>query len=1474
MSLSDLQTRLHAGVGTDGALHLTPAAFPELAEVLGHLRVSGLVLAAPEVGAVADGALAFGGTGDVLGSRGASLRWEVRGDAADQVTLTVPLADGWALEDVFPGLPQSARADDEHAELASLQPSLLYDLRLGQGALNVRKAAGDGAPAGISFTGRARFPAGYHELVALLGVDESLPLRGTAALASGSPADVDVLFPSSLAALEIRTVRVEGTGLHVRTRYAASEADGRTAIEYEGTMRIGATDPLEIDVVASYGMDNGLFTVLAFPAPGTATLARGITAVAEWAGGEKGEFTVPQPLEAALDAFALREVAVLMDTKDGVVRHLSLAVDSTHDWSIVDGMKMTDVRIAWLVLFPFGPERTLRGSVAGTLEFGTATPVRFDVDAQSERGFTVRGALRAGDRIRLTELIETALGFTADLPQFDVDALEIEASSGGDFRLDGSVSSDWGIDIGHRRFAVQSVNFQLQRAGTNTHAYVHGVADVAGSQLYLQAEVTSASGGDAGVEFEGGTLPDQKISLTGVVSWALELFDTSLPSGVPDITLSNLLLRFNTASKEFHFQGETDAPLEVPFLAGDGSRIHAAVDLTSTVDGTGKRVLQGWMEGDLVIGASTFRLRYELGQESHVFRAWWALAEGAQPLGIDTLLDTIGAEAAEIPAGVDLNLTRVYFEYQAELGTFTLVADSATYGEAFLLATRPPDTQSGGWTYVFGLEYKSAKLSQVPVLGSALGAADLFSFQELGILVASADVAKFTVPTLPPMQAGDGAAPAPRTAVASGTAAPLAKGISFIGVIGLSASGGTGAVAGLRKVLPGDTLTITAAYDATASEFKLTGILDGAVTIPTGGSSDLRIGNAEIQLQFPDLVFTLLGTLDFTLDHQPVSVTPSLSITEDSVEARVAGAMPGGWHAPMGIQGLTLDEVDLEVGVIFLPAPGVNLGLEGQFHVGDAPADANNQDQFAFVLEIVEEVPNPLLLSFGIAEITVRQALLWFAPGVPADDLPDFLNQVKFSDVSFFWAESEVLMPDGTMARPGLRYRGTLQVFGTAAHAAISIDSSGLSGEIMLSPLHLGSVLSVTGAGQGVYRNEVGGKAVPVTVGPSKTGDAQRVQLVAPGGPVVQFRTRQSPYLYASIDVSLFGAASAGVEAVVSDEGVHFKVVVAITDAVSAEVECTTSKSGFAASARFGLHLKAELGPVRIAGVDLGTIDLDAGFDLEMGVQATADDFTLHLGGDFDFEGARLSFPTLTLDVAPASLAELPARLIRHLEENVETIFADLFNEAARVLEDAGKAVAAAAEAAAAEVAQIGAAAVEEAEKVTKDAEQAVAHAGEAVAKEAERVEQEAEQITQAAAAEVAQIGQAAAQEVERIGGEIAQVATAAAHEVEAIGREIGQEAQQVEQAVAQLAEQTAQQVQAIAHAVEAEVQQIVGDAQRVAADIAGAARAVADELGRQAQALWGEARQIANEIAEAARKAEEALESAARSAWHAIKKY
>ena len=201
-----------------------------------------------------------------------------------------------------------------------------------------------------------------------------------------------------------------------------------------------------------------------------------------------------------------------------------------------------------------------------------------------------------------------------------------------------------------------------------------------------------------------------------------------------------------------------------------------------------------------------------------------------------------------------------------------------------------------------------------------------------------------------------------------------------------------------------------------------------------GVASDLKIGNAGLELIFSDgITFELFGDLALHFDAETIDVTPRISISAEEVEFAVDVEFEDGWKAPLGIAGLTLDEVGFEIGVNFLPAPGVNLGLEGQSHIGNQDSGS---DDFAFVLEIVEAVPNPLLLSFYLAELDVKTAMAVFAPDVDGSSLPGFVNDVKVTELSFYWADSVVTLPDGTVAQPGLRFSGNVEILSFKAHPA------------------------------------------------------------------------------------------------------------------------------------------------------------------------------------------------------------------------------------------------------------------------------------------------------------------------------------------------------------------------------------------------------------------------------------------------------
>jgi len=527
-------------------------------------------------------------------------------------------------------------------------------------------------------------------------------------------------------------------------------------------------------------------------------------------------------------------------------------------------------------------------------------------------------------------------------------------------------------------------------------------------------------------------------------------------------------------------------------------------------------------------------------------------------------------------------------------------------------------------------------------------------------------------------------------------------------------------------------------------------------------------------------------------------------------------------------------------------------------------------------LEVVEEIPDPLLLSFYLKEIDVKTAMQVFVPDTKASDLPDFVNKIKLTEVSFYWAELPVIVPDGSIAQPGLRFSGNLQILDFKAHAALKIDqNTGISGEFEMSPIHFQHILSITGKGKGVYRKEKNGKSIPLSVKPDKNAAAlSKVEIVPPGGPYFQFQSTHSPYLRMSLEVSFLDLLHEEIEALVTDDSIQFHLHYDLGGVVSTDMAFALSKEGFAVHAAFGIHLKADIGPIEILGIDFGHLHIDTGFDISMDVSATLDKFDMRLNGEFEFEGARFTFPELHLGFSPKSLEELPELIIQQISDHASDIFADLFDEAGKFIEDAGKEIAELAEKGAEAVADVAKAAEAEAEEIVKDAGKAVGDAAAAAKAEVEEIGKEAKKLLDDAGAEAEKLEKEAEAAVAEVGEKIGEIAEAAEKEIEHIGQAIADEAKQILEDVGELADEAAEAVKDIAKKVGEEAERIFDGAKEAAKATLKAAGEAVEAIGKEAEKLWNEAAHLAEEIAEAARRAAEAVANAAKSAWHALSKY
>ncbi|HEY5838531.1 MAG TPA: hypothetical protein VIT19_05800, partial [Pyrinomonadaceae bacterium] len=426
-----------------------------------------------------------------------------------------------------------------------------------------------------------------------------------------------------------------------------------------------------------------------------------------------------------------------------------------------------------------------------------------------------------------------------------------------------------------------------------------------------------------------------------------------------------------------------------------------------------------------------------------------------------------------------------------------------------------------------------------------------------------------------------------------------------------------------------------------------------------------------------------------------------------------------------------------------------------------------------------------------------------------------------------------------------------------------------------LSPIQLGKVFSLTGSGKGVTVKQVQTadgqwEAMAVPPQPGQKLTTRDYQVIAPGGATIAFNSQKSPFLDVSAKASLFNFINAEVEIEIRDDGFNWKQSESIGSLAKIEFDCALSKSGFSCHAEFDLDLKGDIGPFKILGIDFGTLHLDIKFEAELNITIDANGFSLEVAGGFEFEGDKLTMPTLTIQEDFQSFEQLPKLILKQIEDEAETIFKKLFDEANQLLQDAEKEAEAIAAAAEKEAKQIAADAEAAAAKVVATANQAYQAARQGVEDaeaEVKKIDAAGAQVVTDAEQTAKDIASKAATEAKAIEDDAATVLTDADAVVTSIDTALTNEVTAIGDAATAVWNAAVLEATTIENAIEGEVKSILQWGKNVGDALVAAANAFKDEVAT-------EVTQIADEIAEKLKEAAEWLEHQAEATWHAVSKY
>jgi hypothetical protein len=316
------------------------------------------------------------------------------------------------------------------------------------------------------------------------------------------------------------------------------------------------------------------------------------------------------------------------------------------------------------------------------------------------------------------------------------------------------------------------------------------------------------------------------------------------------------------------------------------------------------------------------------------------------------------------------------------------------------------------------------------------------------------------------------------------------------------------------------------------------------------------------------------------------------------------------WERPLGLP-FTIEEVGLQI-----DGPVVAYGFFGTI--------ALRNRRFAVAGKFVGQAP--VMLD---AQLDGDLSMVGLLEDLTGLKLP-FLFEPKLSDAALYI----VLDPRGTtigerLYPRGIGLSGSLTFLGLGGRIKLHGDGIRLQAEGELNgPIRIKPLLEITG---------VDGEGAP------------SFALDTSGDPILRLRGR----------ASILGLTQE-ISADVGSRSVSFALQQS-AGLVRADLRAELGEGTFAASGTTSCRISGSIGPIKLAGVDLGKLKLDAGVSCHTEIKANGtDDAHVRVSASFKFSGLSIDLPSLDLDID--TLEKLPEKILHYVIEHAEVIFAELFS--------------------------------------------------------------------------------------------------------------------------------------------------------------------------------------------------------------------
>lgn len=342
---------------------------------------------------------------------------------------------------------------------------------------------------------------------------------------------------------------------------------------------------------------------------------------------------------------------------------------------------------------------------------------------------TFEVVLSSGTQLDVAGIVNEIVANSITMPKILCTAFRMNGDpAGGSYELNAVVENNWSFS---NALVLKSIGFDIRRdtVAKATTGQLVGSFTVAGAELMMRGDYANG-----GWTFHGGMPADGSISVRTLIAEAATLFGLTLPTSVPAITISNIAMMFQPATRNFSFS-----------CAATMTILEQNVRITLQVSNTNASGARATLfQGVITIGGVPFVIDFTSGSADKKITASWNGTGG--PLDFGAVARYFGLDLAGVPAELIPRVTSASFTYDFTTKTLVLTAMTEKT-KTVLVSTLPASSSTRVSGALLGIDV-SVSLTDLPIVGEKLAAVENMGITGVQLMVTSAALTADQVATL------------------------------------------------------------------------------------------------------------------------------------------------------------------------------------------------------------------------------------------------------------------------------------------------------------------------------------------------------------------------------------------------------------------------------------------------------------------------------------------------------------------------------------------------------------------------------------------------------------------------------------------------------------------------------------------------------------------------------------------------------